>query len=240
MARSGCCAAAMMLMIFAAGCKGDGPTTPTVAALPSTGEAFDVTGIVTADQGTPVADAVVTMAHSLGGRFHRASAVTDGSGGYAIGFTSSPWTNTNGRGAARAEVVAEGYDMYWRTVIATGPQLVENFRLQRIKRVAAGDSIVLSVTPDNGDCLGWLYGPCGRVRVAVAAGGNLTVEAVLTQESARLPQLEICCISGNEVYGNPVTLPVIAGTEVRVEVGQSAAGVTAGQTLIVKSTLRPF
>ena len=144
------------------------------------------------------------------------------------------------RGAARVEVVAEGYEWYWRTVLATVPRLVENFRLQRVKRMTAGDSIVLSVAPDNGDCLGWLYGPCGRVRVAAPADGNLTVEAVLTQGSAGLPQLEVCCVSGNERYGNPVTLPVTAGTEVSVEVGQSAAGVTASQTVAVKTSFQPF
>ena len=124
--------------------------------------------------------------------------------------------------------------------MATGPHLVENFRLQRVKSMTAGDSIVLSVAPDNGDCLGWLYGPCGRVRVAAPADGNLTVEAVLTQGSAGLLQLEVCCVSGNERYGNPVTLPVTAGTEVSVEVGQSAAGVTTSQTVAVKTSFQPF
>ena len=98
----------------------------------------------------------------------------------------------------------------------------------------------MSVTPENGDCTGWLYNPCGRLRVTVAADGNLTVEAVLTQESSALPQLEVCCLGGNEQYGNPVTLRVAAGTEMWVEIGQSAADVTTGQTVLVKTSLQPF
>jgi len=210
--------------------------------LPSNGEAFEVTGVVTDDQGVPVAGAEVTMSHWLGGMVHRPSVRTDGSGGYTIGFTSNPYMNgTSGsRGAARAEVVAEGYEWYWRTVVATIPRLVENFRLHRIKRVSAGDSIVLSVTPDNGQCIGWLYGPCGRLRVAAPADGNLTVEAIPTQLPGGFPQIQVCCLSGNEVYGNPVTLRVTAGSEMWVEVGQERAGFTTSVSFIVKTSLQPF
>ena len=253
-ARTLALAAALMATVCAAGCRGGGPTEPSNTRPPATGtpspstptppptngETFSVTGIVTDDQGVPIAGARVTMSHYLGGRSYRPTVLTDASGHYAIAFTSNPWTNTSGRGAARAEIVAENYDWYWRNVLATGPQLVENFRLHHLKRIAAGDSIVVSVTPENGDCTGWQYGPCGRLRVTVAADGNLTVEAVLTQESAALPQLEVCCLNGNEQYGNPVTLRVAAGTEMWVEIGQSAAGVTASQTVIVKTSLQPF
>jgi hypothetical protein len=246
----------VLLVTLTSACsKGGGPTTPTGTSLPSivarspsstgtplpsNGEAFEVTGVVTDDRGVPVAGAAVTMAHWLGGFAQRPSVRTDASGGYTIAFTSNPWMDgTSGRGAARAEVVAEGYDWYWRTVLATNPGLVENFRLQRIKRVTAGDSIVLSVTPDIGDCTGWLYPPCGRLRVTAPAGGNLTIEAVPNRVSAGLPQIEVCCVSGGEVYGNPVTLPVTAGTEVWVEVGQTR-GSTASESVRLRTSLEPF
>lgn len=181
------------------------------------------------------------MSHWLGGVVGRPSVRTDASGGYVIGFTSNPWTiGTSGRGAARAEVVAEGFEPHWwRTVLATIPHLVENFRLHRIKRITAGDSIVLSVTPDNGECLGWLVGPCGRVRVEALADGNLTVEAIPTPLPAGLPQVEVCCASGNEYHGNPVTLPVTAGTEVWVEVGQPT-GFATSESVIVKTSIKPL
>ena len=242
-ARLSCRVVAVVLVIVAAGCEGGGPTTPTGTPRPSNGEAFEVTGVVTDDQGVPVAGAEVTMSHWLGGIVRRPSMRTDASGGYTIGFTSNPWMGgTSGRGAARAEVVAEGYDWYWRTVPATIPRPVENFRLHRIKRVTAGGSIVLSVTPENGECTGWLPGPCGRLRVSALADGNLMIEAVPTQVGAGLPQIEVCCVSGGERGGNPVTLPVTAGTEVWVEVGQppGPAGFTTGESVIVKTSLEPF
>jgi hypothetical protein len=244
-----------VLVIVAAGCNGYGPTTPSATPasssnpsipsavpLPSSGEAFEVTGVVTDEHGVPVAGAEVTMAHSLGGRDHRPSVRTDASGRYAIGFTSNPWMDgpTGNRGAARAEVASDGYEQYWRTVVAASPPLIENFRLHRLNRIRAGDSFVLSVAPDNGGCTGWLSAPCGRLRVAAPADGNLTVEAVPLQMPAGLPQIQACCASGDERYGNPVTLPVTAGTEIWVEVGQQRPGFTTAVTFIVKTSLTPF
>jgi hypothetical protein len=239
MAKFSCRVASVALVILAAGCKRGGPTTPTGTPLSANGEPFEVTGVVSDEEGAPVPGAAVTMAHYLGGFLRRPSVLTDASGGYTISFTANPWMmGTSGRGAARAEIFAADYEQYQRTVMATGPRLVENFRLHHIKRITAGDSIVLSVTPDNGECIGWLVGPCGRVRVAALASGNLTVEAIPTPVPAPLPQLEVCCVSGNERGGNPVTLPVTAGTEVQVEVGQPPGSMTS-QSVIVKTSFEP-
>jgi hypothetical protein len=72
------------------------------------------------------------------------------------------------------------------------------------------------------------------------ADGNLTVEAVPTQAPAGLPELEVCCASGSERYGNPVTLPVTAGSEMTVEIGQQRPGVTTSLSFVVKTSLAPF
>jgi len=50
----------------------------------------------------------------------------------------------------------------------------------------------------------------------------------------------VCCLGGNEQDGNPVTLRVAAGSEIWVEVGQRAADVTTGETVIVKTSFQPF
>jgi hypothetical protein len=225
---------ATVLVVLAAGCKSGGPITPTGTSRP---EAFEVTGVVTDDQAVPVAGAYVTMARVEA----RPSVVTDASGAYKIDFKATPFVNPGtGRSfLARAEVLADGYDEYWRT-IDSASHFVENFRLHRIKRLTAGDSLVLSVTPDNGDCHADLYGPCGRVRVSAPASGNLRVEAVPTQEGAALPQLQVCCVAGNERYGNPITMSVTAGTESRVEVGQVSPGVITSESVIVKTSVEPF
>ena len=243
-ARLSCSVVAVVLAICAAGCTGDSPTTPTGQPRASNGEAFEVTGVVTDDQGVPLTGATLTMRFQLGGLFKSQSVLTDASGGYTIAFTSNPYmTGTSGRAAATAEILTVGYDWYLRTVMATGPRLVENFRLQRITHIRAGDSVVLSIGPDNGNCLGWLRGPCGRARATVLVNGNLTVEAVPTEVPSGLPQVQVCCVSGDEVYGHPVSLPVTAGTEIWVEVGQPAgppgtSGSVSG-SVILKTSLEP-
>jgi hypothetical protein len=224
----------VFLVTVAAGCKGSEPIAPTGTSRP--GEAFEISGIVADAQGVPVTGAYVTMASMDG----RPSVLTDATGAYRIGFTAR--VNPGGSSfVARAEIVAEGYETYWRSLTATSPHLTEHFRLQGINRVTAGDSIVVSVTRDNGDCQGWLYGPCGRVRVVAPADGILRAEAAPTQEGASLAVLEVW---SEGPYGNPVTIPVRAGTEVRVEVGQPgagpAAGFTTGESVVVKTSLAPF
>lgn len=233
-----------------AACKGS-PTRPTSAlepptsvssspTLPPNAERFHVSGLVTNEQGSPMIGTTVTMRYWLAGQIGVSTALTDGSGTYAVTFSSNPWGNADGRGAARAEIIADGYDWYYRNVMATGPELVENFRLHRIRRLSPGESIVVPVTRDDGDCLGWLYNPCGRARVMVPADGNLTIEAVPLEGEAALPQIEACCVDGNERDGNPVTLPVNAGSETWVEVGQTGSTVLPSAMVLVKASLHPF
>jgi hypothetical protein len=236
-----------------AGCKGS-PTRPTSApapapaptpvslppALPPNGETFRVSGRVTDEQGGPMIGTAVTMRYWLAGHIGVATALTDTSGTFAVTFTSNPWNSAEGRGAARAEIITDDYDWYYRTVIAKGPDLVENFRLHRIRRFSPGESIEVPVTRDEGDCLGWLYSPCGRARAVVPADGNLTIEAIPLDGGAALPQIEACCWNGDERYGNPVTLPVHAGSETWVEVGQTGSSVLPSAAVLVKAWLQPF
>jgi len=231
--------AAVVLLLLASGC-GDGgnPTAPR----PTNGDRFEVSGIVSNDEGLPVAGAEVTMSHWLGGIVYRPSVRTDASGRYTIAFTSSPMMGgTSGtRSAARAEIIADGYDWYWRTVVASSSSLVENFQLRRVKRIAAGESAVLSVTPANGDCIAWMYGPCAPVHVTAPANGNLTIEAASTSAAAALPGIEVCCVGGGEVGGNPVTLPVTAGMEVLVTVGQTGPLLRTSESVTVRTSFEPF
>jgi hypothetical protein len=212
------------------------PSTPSSAPRPR--ETFAVSGNVTNDAGVPIGGAAVTMRYQSSGGFGNVTAVTDASGQYAIEFTSNPWSSTEGRGAARAEIVADGYDWFWRTVWATGPVLVESFRLQRIKRIGPGESAVVSVTRDHGDCLGWLFNPCGRLRVASPEIGTLTLEAEVIAGERDSSALEVCCYAGNEVYGNPVSLHVKAASEMWVEVGQNRSNSVTNQSVLVRTSFK--
>src|SRR6185503_15848310 len=113
------------------------PTSPSPSAgLVARGEAFEVTGVVSNDAGRPLQGIPVTMRYWLGGFIQSPAVLTDGAGTYKIAFTANPWTEGSGRrGAARAELHADGYEWYQRTVYAAGPPLVENFRLHPQQQV---------------------------------------------------------------------------------------------------------
>ena len=243
----------MMALIVATGCDDRVPTAPgepspstaTSPPLPSQmfpdPQPFDVSGRVTGDRGAPLAGAVVTMAHYESGEAVQfPSVVSDASGSYRIAFAARTLRRERGQFVARAEVVAQGYELQWRSLVATTDlPFVEHFQLHRIQRVTAGESFVVSYTPDIGECPGWVAQVCGTARVTVPRGGNVTVEVVPTTSSTGLPELEACCVDGNEVYGNPVTVPATAGSELEVRVGLGS-GVTGVQSFRVKTSLEPF
>jgi hypothetical protein len=217
----------MGLVLVAAGCSSGGPTTPS--ARPSA--SFSVTGIVTDDQGAPVGAATVTIRHWLGGMISAQSVVTDASGRYTIGFTA----DTAGTTGMTAEIFALAYERYDRAIMPTSSTLVENFRLRGIQLITAGDSLVLSIAPDDADS-DWFAGPCRIVRVAVPADGTMTVEVLPTQPAAAPPPVQVCCVSGNDRGGNPVTLPVTAGTAYyEVQIGLSR-GITTTQSVLLKTS----
>ena len=220
------------------GRPGDGPTSPPRPP----GEAFEVTGVVTDDAGRPVQGIAVRMRYWLGGHIEAPAALTDAAGAYRIAFSSNPWNaGSRGRGAARAELIVDGYEWYYRTVIATAPQLVENFRLNPLRRIAAGESVALSMTQDDGECvagLSWtLATVCRTVSVRTPAPGSLTVQAIGVGDAGQ-PLVSVCCVSGDDRGGNPVTLPVSAGNESTVEVGLLGSVMTA-QPIVVKTSFDP-
>jgi hypothetical protein len=182
------------------------------------------------------------MRHSSGGLIQSRAALTDVAGAYKIAFTANPWTEgSRGRVAARAELIADEYEWYYRTIFATGPQLVENFRLHPLQRIAPGESVVLPMAPDDGMCvteLSWtLATVCRTLRVTAQANGSMTVQAI-SQGNAGQPLVSVCCVSGNDRAGNPVTLPVTAATELTVEVGLFGGFITT-QSIVVKTSFDP-
>jgi len=82
----------------------------------------------------------------VGGFVQWSSVLTDESGSYRSSFTATPMQNGF---VARAQVVADGYEEYWRDLIrSAGTTFVENFRLNRLVRVSARDSIVFRRMPE--------------------------------------------------------------------------------------------
>jgi hypothetical protein len=221
--------------------KGTATSPSTSAGLVARGEAFEVTGVVSNDAGRPLQGIAVTMRYWLGGFIQSPAALTDAAGTYRIAFTANPWTEgSSRRGAARAELQVDGYEWYQRTVYATGLQLVENFRLHPQQQIAPGESVVLPMAPDDSNCifgLSWTLATiCRTVRVTPQPRGSMTIQAISLSDGVQ-PLLSVCCVSGDDRGGNPVTVPLTAATEFTVEVGVTTF--TPTQSILVKTSLDP-
>lgn len=200
-------------------------------------ERFEVSGGVTDNRGAPLVGAKVTMA-TTAAYPNWPSVLTDALGAYRVIFSANTLQWEAGRFVARAEVVAPEYELYWRNLVATtASTLNESFRLQRIQRVVAGRSIVVTFVSDIGACPGWVAQVCGTVRITVPTKANVTVDVVGT--SGQQPTLEACCVSGNEIYGNPITVPADGGMELEVLIGLGS-GAPTGQSFEVKTSVEPL
>jgi hypothetical protein len=137
-------------------------------------------------------------------------------------------------------------DCQW--VRTTTPEASQNFRTYRFKRITAGESIPVTVAPDDTVCvnnvqdfpgLGQDY-VCRSVRVVASTNGVITVEATSDDGSAR-PPLEIEVVSGNgpccsERMGNPISIPVTAGTEMVANI-EMVWGSTTAHSFVLNTTL---
>ena len=232
-------------LVVLAGCDRSVPTSPSGLPAPTpplqpglppaTGSNFEVSGIVTDEGRAPIPGAIVTMAHYAGEQVNWPSVPTDASGSYRIGFTTIPLTNGF---VARAQVVADGYEEYWRSLRAVNgaTTFVEKFSLYRRTRMTAGESIVLTVPPDLGECRGWVAASCAVVRITIATAGRLTLDVVSNDGTSARPTLEICCESGDEVYGNPVVVTVAPDAESVLYIAMEN-GISTKRSFIVKTTL---
>ena len=239
----------VIALLAAAGCDSPTPTQPTptqpTQQTPSTQSgprppipvaSYEITGIVTGEGGAPIPGAVVTVAHYMGGEsVHWPRVSTDASGNYRIGITASQLSNG---WVARVQVAADGYDEYWRNLkVGAGTQFLENVRLYRLTRVAAGDSTVLMARPDLGECRSWMAAVCAVVRITIPKAGRLTVEAVSDDTITERPPLEVW--GNEEVYGNPLTLSVAPGPELELLIGLRQ-GVSTPRPFKVKTSFEAF
>ena len=243
----------VIALLAAAGCDRPTPMQPTpiqsasTQPTPSTQPeprpsfpvaSYEVTGIVTGEGGAPMRGAVVTVAHYMGGEaVHWPTVSTDASGNYRIGITASPLGNG---WVARVQVAANGYEEYWRNLkVGAGTPFLENFRLYRLTRVAAGDSTVLRVSPDLGECRSWMAPVCAVVRITIPKAGRLSVETVSDDTMTERPPLEVCCESGNEVSGNPLTMSVVPGPELELLIGLGQ-GISTTRSFKVRTSFEAF
>lgn len=116
-----------------------------------------MTGVVTDDEGTPVPGAKVTVILDVDASYGAEPWVfTDPSGSYEVDFIGVPGSNRGPAGTEEAvafvQVEAAGYGRLARYLLGTTRDLVENCRVHHIKRITAGESVVLTIAPDDGVC----------------------------------------------------------------------------------------
>jgi hypothetical protein len=229
-------------ILLIVGCGGNTPTLPTPIPEPSTPapptparpspSSIVLIGQVTdAATFSPIAGAIVR----INGRY---SAVTDASGKYSV-------TGLLDAGAEYdfTYVSAANYVSDYRYIRTS----TQDVRLNRIERIAAGESKLVTIAPDDTLCFNNMQdtpglGPdylCRSVRLVALTAGTLTIEAVSTQDGAH-PSLEVE-VGGEPVdwsLQNPKFFQVTAGTEVVVNVEMSAASITRQSFMLTTSMTR--
>ncbi len=236
----------VLLLILASACGGSNSTaptpvpTPTVSPTPAPSPAplppatIVLTGQVT-DSATsaPIAGAIV----SINGR---SRATTDSLGNYSVTGVLA-----FGRGYDFTYVSASNYVSDYRYIQGTS----QNVRMNRIRRITAGDSTVVTVAPDDTLCLnnvqdfpglGQDY-VCRSVRVVATSDGIMMLEALPTQGGAH-PPLEVETAAGDIGpccwLDNPRSIQVTAGTEVIANV-EMVLGSTTTQSFTLTTSMTP-
>jgi hypothetical protein len=233
---------ALLSVLFAEACGSSSGPTPTSPTRPSSASStasnpsplresttFEMSGAITNNEGTPVANATVTVWHD-DFDVDRGSAVTDGSGRYQLTFTgvrgSEYYPNLDPPGTQDGVgfivVEAAGYERYARYILGTSPQLIENVHLHPIRRITAGDSAMMTIVPDDTACVldAWPGREliCGIVRVVPPREGVMKVEAVSSQPGSQRPVLALYGGGTGAARANPTSLPVVAGIEYFVDI----------------------
>jgi len=211
-------------------------TTPTATPPPPLPRNFMLTGRVTdAETSAPIANATVCVSQCF------VRATTDDTGNYSV-----PAALVYGHDYDWVATTADGFFADVRYVRA----LTQDVRLRRVNRIAAGDSTIVTVSPDDSVCannlqeLGWGITDyvCGRVIVIPSASGIVTIEALSTKDGSR-PPLEVepwCQSSLNCSFQleNPAMIRAPAGMEIVVSIEMSARSTTS-ESFIVNTSYSP-
>ena len=220
MLKRGC---VVLLVTLASACGGSNPL-PSAPSTPSVGptSTFHVTGIATDDDGNPVAGANITVQPFVDSAVQKSVppvvVVTDGAGFYRLDFAAN-----RDAGGFIASVKAEspGHDTAYYNIrpVSTSQNASQNINLYRIKRISAGESIVMTVLPSDSLCgSNNSEALCRYVHLVAPSDGLMTIGVV--------PPLGGAYAFGAQVVGgpgfgwdNPLSFRVTAGAEVVVTIG---------------------
>jgi hypothetical protein len=208
-------------------------STPAPMPAPSGLAAYHLSGTVTGGDGTPLEGGLVYFTYlqsTSPGSIYQHSSTASGSGGlYSLEISALPQSMGGPRGTqdawAFANVLRAGYEADHRYVSAS----TQNFRLYPVRQIAAGDSAVVTVAPDDAICSNDLQDlhpwpdewVCRTIHVSVPADGKMIVTAAPTQLGGAVPGLVIEGASELPDYtwdAGTLTVPAVAGNVVTVHV----------------------
>jgi len=226
------CGVVLLVPMLMVACNGRGPTTPTrgqsvspsegppapVPSSPRQPVAFELTGLVTDENGKPLSGAKITVdflaSDVPGTHYSETSGVSDERGIYRITFTAVPGAMKGpvGTDDAVAFAFAAPAGCLWpappsacandadsRYVLATTKNAIQSFHLHRITRITAGESTVLTIAPDDAICINNVQDMhpwpsefvCRTVRIVAPGDGIMHIEAIPVEAGAALPDLEV-------------------------------------------------
>jgi carboxypeptidase family protein len=177
--------------------------------------------------------------------FSHASAVTDGAGAYRVQFDAVPGLMSHHMTAWACLFPGSGYASDCQWIVATAPDISQNFHTYSIPRLPVGQSTTVTVSPGDSLCLnnvqdtpGLLDYVCRTMRVVSAMDGLVTIEAVSNDGGVHPPlEVELLVESGpccSERLQNPTTIAAPAGVEITVNVEMLWGSATA-QTFVLTS-----
>lgn len=160
--------------------------TPTPTEIPPPAPTtYNLSGIVTADAGSPVANAQLALFYE--GSFKTAQTSTDARGYYSIVFETNHTIYDGNTGVVGAIFYTGGgeYEDYFvqavPSVLSGTADVVVNLRLRRTRTVNAGQSILISIDPDSSAAydgedwlrMDWVW---ETFHIRVADAGILTID----------------------------------------------------------------
>jgi hypothetical protein len=206
---------------------------------------YQVSGHVTDEAGTPIADAYVAVDYHRGGGsysnppsqclpindFCWLKTLTDGSGVYTAEFDAAPDLRYPGN-MGYVYSFRAGFEANVQLLPTGATSVVRELRLRRTRTLAAGESTSVFADTDSSLCsdledLWALQSRCEVVRIAADAAGTLLVEARPANDGGSVPV--IYWATTGDYAGLPVrTAPGAVSIPVRGGTYQIFIGMPAG------------
>jgi hypothetical protein len=230
--RIACAFACVAGTMTSVACDGaSAPVGPSSSPADSSGP-WQLSGVAVGDDARPIANAPVSAYFFQDRVTGSVTAVTDEMGRYHLSFYAPEGgfiyrSTATVRLDAGADYEREGR---WFRPASSDRRQTLDLRPRRIWWISAGESVLVTVERDASQCFNNVQDGtggatvlylCRTVRFVVPSDGVLTVEAVSTDAGASPPLLEVegdrdeldCCY-----LGNPLSMPVTAGTIMKVNV----------------------